>query len=205
MNAPTGSAVPVPTASATALVPPGLEPGRWTVDLAHSSIEFKVRHLGLSSVRGRFRGFAVTLQAGPDLDSTSVLVEVDLGSIDTGNPDRDAHLRSTDFLAVDRAPTMVFTSTRIAQVANLSYEVVGDLELRSRTSELSLDVWWEGTEIYPPDGTTHAGFSARGSLSRAAHGIDFNVPMGTGRFVIGDRVDLEIDLQLQHEAVPIAG
>src|SRR5712691_8677793 len=90
-----------------------LTPGRWSIDPNHSAITFAIRHLGLSKVRGRFRVFDVFLNIGPSTTDFEVVANIDLASIDTSNPDRDVHLRSTDFFNVDQNPTMTFSSTRI--------------------------------------------------------------------------------------------
>src|SRR6202158_3236361 len=92
---------------------PALTQGRWTIDPNHSAITFAIRHLGLSKVRGRFRVFDVFLNIGPSATEFEVVANIDLASIDTGNPDRDAHLRSTDFFNVGQHPSMTFRSTRI--------------------------------------------------------------------------------------------
>src|ERR1700682_2903771 len=92
---------------------PALKPGRWPIDPNHSAITFAIRHLGLSKVRGRFRVLDVSLNIGPSTTDFEVVANIDLASIDTGNPDRDAHLRSTDFFNVDQQKTMTFRSTRI--------------------------------------------------------------------------------------------
>src|ERR1700694_422505 len=100
----------------TAASAPALTQGRWTMDANHSAITFAIRHLGLSKVRGRFRAFDVALDIGPSTTDFELVANIDLASIDTSNPDRDTHLRSTDFFNVDQHPTMTFRSTRIEPV-----------------------------------------------------------------------------------------
>ena len=170
--------------------------GEWTFDQAHTTIGFTVRHLGISRVRGRFTGFEGEVVIGADLESSSVRVEVDLATVNTDNVDRDAHLRGSDFFSVDSHPMMVFESTGLIEIDEDRYRVEGILELNGRRNPLSLDVEFLGSATFPGDGSFHAGFVATGSLSRRAFGVDFNVPLAVGGFVIADQVSVELDFQL---------
>jgi polyisoprenoid-binding protein YceI len=178
--------------------------GRWTLDLTHTTVEFTVRHLGISKVRGRFKTFNGEVEVGEDLASSSIRAEVDLASVDTNNADRDTHLRGTDFFGVDAHPTMAFESTSISDAGAGRYVVEGMLSINGRTNPLALDVEFFGTEVFPGDGSTHAGFSASGSLSRKAFGVEFNVPLGAGGFVISDNVNIELDVQLVAAQVAVS-
>jgi polyisoprenoid-binding protein YceI len=180
-----------------------LPSGSWTIDPTHSTVEFVVRHLGLSKVRGRFGAFAATLTVGDGLDDTRVEASIELASVDTANADRDAHLRSTDFFRVDDHPTMTFRSTSIAGRGD-RYTMTGDLTLNGVTRPMTFDVEFTGTATYPINGSTHAGFNATAELSRREWGIDFNVPMAAGGFVIGDKVKIELELQFAPALVPDA-
>jgi polyisoprenoid-binding protein YceI len=171
-----------------------LAPGRWTLDAAHSGIYFLVRHLGLSNVRGRFDRFDASLEVGPTLDDVAVTAEVDMASVDTNHPDRDAHLRSTDFFDADRHPSMTFRSTAI-RGAGEEYELTGDLTINGVIQPITLDVEFSGTEVHPADGRVRAGFAARGTLSRRAFGVDFNMPLGADKVALGEKVRVELDLQ----------
>jgi polyisoprenoid-binding protein YceI len=173
-----------------------LEPGTCTIDPAHSTVEFLIRHLGLSKVRGRFNGFDARLEVGGDLASTTLEATVDLASVDTNNADRDNHLRSTDFFDTEAHPTLTFTSKQVVE-RDGEYVVTGDLTLNGVTHPVDLDVSFNGTEIYPMTGKTHAGFTATGEISRKAWGVDFNVPLSAGGVVLGDKVRLEIEAQLE--------
>src|SRR3954465_8991542 len=102
------------TAQSTASAEVQLAPGRWVVDLTHSAVTFSIRHLGLARVRGRFDQFEATLDVGPTITETRIAATVDLASVNTGQPDRDVHLRSTDFFSVERHPEMRLVSTAIA-------------------------------------------------------------------------------------------
>lgn len=181
-----------------------LTAGTWQVDTAHSSIEFVVRHLGLTKVRGRFNQFDTTLEVGTDLTQSTLSASVDLSSVDTANADRDAHLKSTDFFDVDRHPTMTFAADRIAASTGGDtdrhdgryYLVDGHLTLNGITRPVRLDVEFAGSEVYPMDQKTHAGFSATTTISRSDYGVEFDVPVGVDRVAIGDKVKVELEIQL---------
>ena len=139
-----------------------LTPGRWPIDPNHSPITFSTRFLGLSKVRGRFGVFDVFLDIGPSGTEFEVEASIDLASIDTGQPDRDTHLRSTDFFHVDQHPTMTFRSTRIEPVGG-SYTMSGDLTLKGATRAVTLKVQSDGLAA-SPDGRTRFGLTATGEL-----------------------------------------
>lgn len=172
-----------------------LTAGTWPVDVAHSTVEFTVRHLGLSKVRGRFNDFDVSLTVGHDLASTALRAAIELDSVDTNNADRDGHLRSPDFFGTDTHPQMTFVSTSIADRGDGDYELRGDLTLKGITRPVTLAVEFNGTEDYPMDQSLHAGFSARGVISRKEFGVEFDVPLGADRVAIGDKVALELEIQ----------
>lgn len=172
-----------------------LQAGPWRIDPAHSTVEFTVRHLGLSKVRGRFNRFDAELEVGSDLASTVLSADVDLSSVDTNNADRDGHLLSTDFFHAESHPKMTLTSTSINGDGG-TYTVVGDLSIAGITHPIELDVEFFGTEVFPMDQSTRAGFSATGTLSRKAYGIEFNVPLGADKVMISDSVKIELEVQL---------
>jgi len=173
-----------------------LQPGTWTIDAAHSSVEFTVRHLGISKVRGRFATVDATAEIGDTLATTTLAASIDLSSIDTGNADRDGHLRTTDFFDISAHPKLTFTSTSISDQGNGKYRLSGALSLNGVTHDQQLDVEFNGTEVYPMDNSTHAGFTATGSLQRSDYGVKFDVPLAAGGFAIGDKVGLELNIQL---------
>jgi polyisoprenoid-binding protein YceI len=186
------------TASATATDDDGVLPlgaGTWSLDARHSSVLFKVRHLGLSNVRGRFNRFDATLRVGETLADTRVDGTVEMSSVDTNEPARDGHLLGTDFFAADRHPLMTFRSTGIRAAGDSGYVLDGDLTLNGVTRPVSLAVDFFGVETLPTDGSTRAGFSATTTLDRDDFGVDFNVPLGIDRFAIGKKVAVELELQ----------
>ncbi len=172
-----------------------LDIGTWQVDTAHSSVEFTVRHLGLSKVRGRFNRFDASLAVGGSLADSALNATVELASVDTNNPDRDAHLQGTDFFGVEQNPTLRFDSTTIVGDGD-TYTVDGELTLNGVTKPVRLDVEFNGTEVYPMDAKTHAGFSATTTISRSDYGVEFDVPLGVDKVAIGDKVAVELEIQL---------
>jgi polyisoprenoid-binding protein YceI len=180
------------TAVTTTTLP--LAPGQWTLDKNHSSVLFVVRHLGLSNVRGRFDSFDATLDVGNILDQVKINADVDLSSVDTNNADRDAHLRGTDFFDTEQHQAMSFRSTSIVGSGE-DYELVGDLTIAGKTQPLTLEVEFHGTEVFPGDQSTHAGFSATGQIKRSDFGIDFGIIPGAEKLMLSDKVKIELDLQ----------
>jgi polyisoprenoid-binding protein YceI len=171
-----------------------LVPGRWAVDTNHSSIGFTIRHLGVSKVRGRFQRFEADVVIGETLDTTSVTATIDLASVDTGNTDRDAHVRSPDLIDVERRPEMRFRSTKVSG-AGQEWQVDGELTIGDVTRPLALAVELGGIQEFP-GGPRHAGFEATTEVRRKDFGIDIAMPPGVSAVALGDVVKVELDLQL---------
>jgi polyisoprenoid-binding protein YceI len=184
MSAPTN----VPTLPLTA--------GTWTVDPAHSAVDFKVRHIGLSNVRGRFNRFDAKLEVGETVEDTVVEASIELSSVDTNLAMRDGHLLGTDFFSAEQHPLMTFRSTGIRDGdGGDGYVLDGELTVNGVTRPVTLDVEFYGVEVLPADGSTHAGFSATTTIVRDDFGIDFNAPLGVDKLAIGKKVAVEIELQ----------
>jgi polyisoprenoid-binding protein YceI len=166
-----------------------LTPGTWTIEPAHSSVGFTVRHLGLSKVRGQFNDFTGNISVGDDQLASSVNAAIELSSVDTNNADRDGHLQSTDFFGAEANPQMVFTSTGVTE-GSLS----GDLSINGQTKPVVLDLEFHGVTV-DGYGVTRAGFSAEGSIKRSDFGIEFNMPVGLDGMLISDKVDIELEIQ----------
>lgn len=173
---------------------PSLAARQWTLDPAHSGIHFKVRHLGLTNVRGTFKTFDATLDVGDTLDSVAVAAIIELASVDTNNPDRDAHLLSTDFFAAERNPQIRFTSTGVSGSED-DLELTGELTINGITRTVSFPVEFNGIEVHPGDGKDHAGFSASTVVNRNDFGVDFNMPLGMDKLALGEKVNVELELQ----------
>ena len=173
-----------------------LAPGPWTLDKNHSSVLFVVRHLGLSNVRGRFDSFEATLDVGTDarLDQRS-RADVELSSVNTANADRDAHLRNADFFDTDKHQHMSFRSTAVTRTDDEEYELAGDLTIAGVTKPVTFDVEFNGTEVFPGDQSTHAGFTATGQIKRSDFGIDFGIIPGAEKIMLGDKIKIELDIQ----------
>lgn len=172
-----------------------LAAGVWTLDPNHSGVHFRVRHLGLSNVRGRFDRFDATLTVGDRLRDVAVEATIDMASVDTNQPDRDAHLRGTDFFSIEQHPSMTFRSTSVRGRGGDEYTLDGELTINGITRAVSLDVEFNGSEVHPGDGLTHAGFSATGEVNRDDFGIDFNMPLGMAKVALGQKVRIELDMQ----------
>src|SRR5262245_55626622 len=146
----------------------------WNIDLAHSGIGFSIRHMVVSRVRGRFGKFTGTILLDPDdLTRSSVEVTIDASSIDTGTPQRDAHLRAADFFDVEAFPELRFRSKRIEKVDDAGYRVIGDLTIRDVTREVPLEVEYGGRGK-DPWGNERIGFVARATLDRKDFGLKWN-------------------------------
>lgn len=167
----------------------------WSIDTAHTSVGFVARHMGLSKVRGQFTDFRGEIEGDPtDITTAKGWFEVDLASIDSGNADRDAHLKSADFFDVEKHPTMRFESKRIERSGD-DYRVTGDLTIKDVTKEVVLD-YEHGGDVQDPFGNRKIGGSLTGTIKRSEWGLTWNVPLDSGGWLVSDNVKLEIDLQV---------
>ena len=171
--------------------------GTWTIDPTHSEVGFSVRHLMVSKVKGKFSEFEGAITIAQDPKQSTVEAEITLASVDTGDENRDGHLKTGDFFDVETHPTMTFASTSVAGKGD-EFTVTGDLTLKGVTKPVELDLEFNG--VGPdPWGGTRAGFSAETEISRKDFGIDIEMPLDGGGVVVGDkvRVLLEIEAVLQ--------
>jgi polyisoprenoid-binding protein YceI len=172
----------------------------WTIDATHAEIGFAVRHLMISTVRGRFGAVSGTVVLDEQNPANSkVDVSVDVASVDTRTEQRDAHLRSADFFDVEKYPTIHFVSRRIEGDTTGDFRLIGDLTIRGVTHEVKLDAQAEGRGR-DPWGNDRAGFSAKGVLNRADFGLVYNQALEAGGVVIGDEVKLSLDVELIRQA-----
>ena len=172
----------------------------WALDPAHSHIEFAVKHLMIATVKGRFGEMTGTLKG--DLEQPgrfSLDVNIATESIDTRQPQRDAHLRSADFFDAERWPTIRFAGKRIDGDVSGEFSLIGDLSIRDVTREVKLDVTNEGT-VTDPWGNSRMGFSARGKIDRREFGLTWNQALETGGFVVGDEIRISIDAEFTAQA-----
>ena len=171
----------------------------WQFDTAHSSISFRVRHMMFAKVRGHFGKWQGSLTGAADqLGSASTTVTIDAASIDTGTADRDAHLRSADFLDVAKFPTMTFVSTGVS-VKGDALTINGDLTIRDTTRPIVLTAERTG-EGKDPWGNARLGFSGHTRLSRKDFGLVWNQLLETGGAVVGDDIDVDLDVEVLRPA-----
>lgn len=167
----------------------------WNLDTLHSNIAFSVRHLVFAKVRGRFATWSGTLALNEsDLAQSKVSVSIDAASIDTGTGDRDKHLRSADFFDVETYPNISFTSTRIEAAGGDRYRVHGNLTIRDVTREVVLDAEYGGS-AKDPWGNDRVAFTASTSIDRRDFGLKWNQALETGGVMVGERVDIELEVQ----------
>lgn len=166
----------------------------YTIDRAHSEAAFQVRHL-LTKVRGRFTAFDGAIvfdEAQPG--QSSVTLTIQTASIDTSEPTRDAHLRSEDFFAVERVPTITFTSTKVARRDDRTFDVTGDLSIRGVTKTIGLPVEYLG-KITDPWGKEKLAFEAEITINRKDFGLNWNAALEAGGFLVGDDVKIMLEVQ----------
>jgi polyisoprenoid-binding protein YceI len=170
----------------------------WTIDPAHSLVEFVVKHMMITKVRGRFADVSGRLELdGESPAGSGVEVDIEAGSIDTRQDDRDAHLRSGDFLDVENHPRLTFRSTRVEGLSlepGAEFRVVGDLTIRGVTKEVTLDAVYEGTGSDPWGGERVA-FSAETRVDRREFGLEWNQALETGGILVGNEVKIHLEVQ----------
>ena len=172
---------------------PGYLTGTWTIDPVHSEVGFSVRHMMVSKVRGKFNVFSGDIVTGESPFDSSVTATIDLSSIDTGNPDRDAHIRSADFFDVDTHKTITYRSTGV-RLDDDGYVLDGELTLKGVTRPISLRLELGGFG-QDPYGGTRAGFTATGEIKRSDFGVDFNAVLETGGVVVADKVAIALEIE----------
>jgi polyisoprenoid-binding protein YceI len=184
--------------SATAITT-AVPTGTWTIDPAHSKVGFAVKHMGIATVRGEFKEFEGTLEIAGDLSSANAYGTVSAGSVDTNEPQRDAHLRSPDFFDADTHEKLAFQSTRIEAIDEDTYRIVGNLTLHGVTNELVLTAEVNGVDV-DPYGNEKVGLEITGQLSRGDYGMKFNQALGSGNMLVADKVKLTLDISAAKQA-----
>lgn len=173
----------------TSLIPTGT----WSVDAAHSTVGFAVKHMGIANVRGKFTEFAGTLEVADDLARSSARGVVTVASITTEEEQRDAHLRSADFFNVEEFPEITFESTLVEAIDDESTGVVGNLTMHGVTKEVRLKAVVQGTDV-DPWGKQRAGVEVVGVLNRSDFDMKFNQALGSGNVLVGDKVNISLDI-----------
>jgi len=175
---------------------PALAETVWDIDPAHTSVQFSIRHMMISNVRGEFTKVAGTVR-GYQADPSRAKVEatIDTVSLDTREAKRDEHLKSADFFDVAKYPTMTFTSKKIEQVGERRYKVTGDLTLHGVTREVVLDVDGPSAPMTDPRGNLRAGAEATAKINRQDFGIKWSKALDGGGVMVGDEVAITIDVE----------
>lgn len=172
----------------------------WKVDTAHSLLEFSIRHMMISRVKGAFNKFDATIEANPeDLTDAKIEFSIDIDSIDTRNKDRDDHLRSPDFFDAKTFPKMTFTATSIKKTGENQYDVTGDMTIRDQTKPVTFDIIFEG-QTKDPWGNEVAGFSGATTINRKDFGLTWNSALETGGVMVGEDVKINIEIEAHKQA-----
>lgn len=176
----------------------------WSMDPHHTAVTFSAKHLGVATVRGHFNEITSDLDLDDPNDPTTGRgsVTMQTASVDTGNAMRDGHIKGADFLDVEKYPTIVFAVKSIVKAGD-DYKVTGDLTIKEVTKEITLDYEHNGS-VVDPYGNTKVGGTLTGSINRSDWGLVWNVPLGSGGLLVGEKVKLEIDGELGLDKAPVA-
>ena len=172
---------------------PLIPTGTWSVDPAHSEVGFSVKHMGIANVRGKFAAFEGTLEMKENLAESRAFGTVKAASVDTGEAQRDEHLRSADFFNIEEFPEITFESTRVEAIDDESSRVYGNLTMHGITREIKLDVLIQGSDV-DPWGNTRAGLDVVGALKRSDFDMKFNQALGSGNVLVGDKVTVSLSI-----------
>jgi len=176
-------------------------PATYVIDPAHSTADFRVRHLMISNVRGEFSGISGTVVFDPkNPENSKIEATIDATTINTRDPQRDAHLKSADFFDVEKYPTITFKSKKVASAGLGEKKVTGDLTIHGVTREVVLNVEGPAPEVKDPWGNIKTGVSATTKLNRKDFGLMWNAALETGGVVVGDEISVDLDLELTRQA-----
>lgn len=168
---------------------------KWGIDTTHTEVQFKVKHLVISTVTGFFKKFSGSVESeSDDFDGAQVNFSLDVNSIDTNQADRDAHLKSPDFFAAEQYPTLDFTGT-LKKISGSTYKLNGDLTVRGTSKTVVLDVDFGGIMV-DPWGNTKAGFEINGKINRKDFGLNWSALTEAGGMVVSDEVKIHINAEL---------
>ena len=167
----------------------------WNIDRSHSAVSFRIRHMVIAHVNGTFNDWSGTLSLDPDnLAESSVEIHIKATSVDTHEPDRDAHLRSADFFDVEKFPEIVFKSTSVHVVDAQNFRIAGELTIHGVTKSVVLDAEYGG-RVKDPWGNDRVGFTAKTKVDRKDYGLTWNTAIETGGVLVGDVADITIELE----------
>ncbi len=168
---------------------------KWTIDPTHSEVGFKVKHMMVTNVSGRFKDISANIEnATEDFETAHISFSAQIESIDTGNTDRDAHLRGADFFDAAQFPSLNFTSTSVKALSDENYIVTGNLEIKGTSKEIDLQVEISG-EMKDPWGNTKIGLAIHGVINRKDFGLTWNAALETGGVLVSEEVKLIAEVQ----------
>ncbi|MFF5405952.1 YceI family protein [Streptomyces misionensis] len=168
--------------------------GDYTIDPAHTTIEFVARHAMVTNVRGGFQDFTGSLHLdGRDPSKSTATLDIKMASIDTGNADRDGHLKSADFFKIDEYPDMTFRSTKAESLGGDDYRITGELSLLGVTKPITIDLEFNGV-AKDPFGNERVGFEGKAELLRSEWGLTWNAALETGGVLVSDKIKLNFDV-----------
>ncbi|MYQ47705.1 polyisoprenoid-binding protein [Streptomyces sp. SID4985] len=168
--------------------------GEYTIDPAHTTLGFTARHAMVTNVKGSFTEFTGTLHLdGSDVSRSTANLDIKMDSIDTGNADRDTHLKSADFFKTDEFPTMTFRSTKVESLGGDDYRITGDLSILGTTKPISIDLEFNGS-AKDPFGNDRIGFEGKAELLRSDWGLTWNAALETGGVLVSDKIKLNFDV-----------
>ena len=177
---------------------------KWVIDPTHSEIGFKIRHLMITNVSGKFDQFEAEVQTeNEDFATAKIQATIKTASVNTSNLQRDEHLRNSDFFEVENHPDILFTSSKVERIDNENFILYGDLTLKGITKPVKLKVEYNGI-TKDPWGGQRAGFVVTGKVNRSEFGLAFNAALETGGVVLGDEVKIHSEIQLVKQAVAVA-
>lgn len=188
------------------VLPGTIQAEAWTIDPAHSSAQFSVRHMMVSTVRGEFTRLSGTVELDEkDVTRSSVEATIDATTIDTRNERRDGHLKSADFFDVANHPTITFKSAKVDKASDGRLKVTGDLTIRGVTRPVVLDVEALSPVVRDPQGNLRSGTSATTRINRKDFGVSWSANLDGGGLVVSDDVNITIDIELVKKAAPSSG
>ena len=184
----------------TSVSTPTLSTGTWTADAVHSDVSFKVRHMAVGKAKGTFELKSATLVVGENgIADASVTAVIDATSVDTKQEQRNAHVKSPDFLDIENHPELTFVSTGVKDIDGEEFVLTGDLTIRTTTQPVELAVEFLG-ETVDAYGGTRTGFSAKTTISRKSYGVSFEAAFGAGNSVVADKVEIDLELEFVKNA-----
>jgi polyisoprenoid-binding protein YceI len=173
---------------------------KWVLDPTHSEIQFKVKHLMISTVTGQFKQFTASIETqGDDFSTAKTHFAADISSISTNNEQRDAHLNNSDFFDAENHPQLIFEGDRLEKIDAENYKLYGTLTMKGTSQKVILDAEFGGT-TQDPWGHTRVGFSVSGKINRADYGISFGMVSETGGLLLGDEIKINVNAQFIKQA-----